>query len=68
MIEALNSRFKVIILMALAAIFVAGVLRHALHVYAGISPDDIRSDSLLLVCAMAIVVVFFRILRLRRYH
>jgi hypothetical protein len=65
MIDALNSRFKIIIFSAVAAILVAGFLRHTLHVYAGIAPEDIRSDSLLLVSAVGIVVVFLRLLRRR---
>jgi hypothetical protein len=62
-IKALNSEVKSIILVAFAAVLVAGVLRHTLHVYGGVSPEDIRSDSLLLVSAFAIVVVLFRIVR-----
>ena len=64
MIEALNSRFK-IVFMGLAAILIAGFLRHALHVYGGISREDIRADSLLLICAFGIVIVFFKVLRQR---
>jgi hypothetical protein len=63
MIEALNSQVRSILFVAFAAVLVAAVLRHTLHVYGGFSPKDIRSDSLLLVSALAIVVVFFRIVR-----
>jgi hypothetical protein len=63
MIEALNSRFKIIVFMGLAAILIAGFLRHALHVYGGISREDIRVDSLLLICAFGIVTVLFKVLR-----
>ncbi len=63
MIEALNSRVKGILFVAFAAVLVAGVLRHTLHVYAGFSREDIRSESLLLVSAVAIVVVLVRIFR-----
>ena len=65
MIEALNSRFKIIVFMGLAAILIAGFLRHVLHVYGGISREDIRADSLLLICAFGIVIVFFKVLRQR---
>jgi len=65
MIEALNSRFKIIVFMGLAAILIAGFLRHALHIYGGISREDIRADSLLLICAVGIVIVFFKVLRQR---
>jgi hypothetical protein len=49
--------------MALAAILVAAFLRHTLHVYGGVSPDDIRTTTLLLVAATGIVVVSSRLLR-----
>ena len=65
MIEALNSRFKIIVFMGLAAILIAGFLRHVLHVYGGISREDIRADSLLLICTFGIVTVFFKVLRQR---
>lgn len=63
MLNALNNQFKSIIVASLAAVVVAGVLRHTLHVYGGISPEDIRSDSLLLVAAAGIVGVFHKVLR-----
>lgn len=66
MIQPLNSRFKVVVLFAIAAVLVAGVLRHTLHVYGGIEPADIRADALLLVCALAIVAVVFNVSRSRR--
>lgn len=65
MLDTLNNRFKSIVGASLAAILVAGVLRHWLHVDAGISPDDIRSIALLLVAAVAIVVAFSKVFRVR---
>ena len=65
MIQALNSRFKIVMVLAFAAVLVAGILRHTLHVYGGIAPADIRSDSLLLVSAIAIVTLVFRASRRR---
>jgi hypothetical protein len=65
MIQALNSRFKVVVFLTFAAVLVAGILRHTLHVYGGIAPADIRSDSLLLVSAIAIVTLVFRASRRR---
>jgi DNA-directed RNA polymerase subunit RPC12/RpoP len=67
-VGSLSTKFKTITLMALAAILVAAILRHTLHVLAGISPGDIRSSSLLLICALGIVIVLFRIFLLRRSH
>jgi hypothetical protein len=65
MIEGLNSRFKIIAFMGLAAILIAGFLRHVLHVYGGFAREDIRADSLLLICAIGIVTVCFKVLRQR---
>jgi hypothetical protein len=65
MIQALNSRFKIVMILAFAAVLVAGILRHTLHVYGGIEPADIRSDTLLLLSAIAIVVVVFKVSRRR---
>jgi hypothetical protein len=65
MIEAVNSRFKSTMITALAAVLVAAILRHTLHVYAGVSREDIRLHALLAVCALAIVVVIFRFCRRR---
>jgi hypothetical protein len=65
MLDTLNERFKIIVGAALTALLVAAVLRHSLHVDAGISPDDIRSISLLLIAAMGIVVAFSKGLRRR---
>jgi hypothetical protein len=60
MIEAVNSRFKHTLITAFAAVLVAAILRHTLHVYVGISREDIRWNALLAVCVLAIVVVIFR--------
>jgi hypothetical protein len=65
MIEAVNSRFKYTMITAFAAVLVAAILRHTLHVYAGISREDIRLDALLAVCVLTIVVMIFRFRRRR---
>jgi hypothetical protein len=65
MIEAVNSRVKYTLITAFAAVLVAAILRHTLHVYAGISLEHIRLDALLAVCVWTIVVVTFRFCKRR---
>jgi hypothetical protein len=65
MIEAVNSRFRHTLITAFAAVLVAAILRHTLHVYARISREDIRWQALLAVCALTIVVMIFRFCRRR---
>jgi uncharacterized protein related to proFAR isomerase len=51
---------------ALAAVFTAAVLRHVLHVYGGISPEEIRADALLAVLTVAVATILFRGVSRRR--
>jgi predicted amidophosphoribosyltransferase len=66
MLQTINSRFKIVVIFTLAAVLVAAVLRHTLHVYGGMAPADIRSNTLLFVLAVATVMVVVRFLRRRR--
>jgi hypothetical protein len=45
--QAINARVKYTLLFLIAALLVAAVLRHTVHVYGGISPEEIRSATLL---------------------
>jgi len=65
MLNALNSRFRAIVSMTLAAILVAAFLRHTLHVYGGISREAIRADAILLIAGVTIVAMLLKILRTR---
>jgi hypothetical protein len=65
MIASLNSRFKAVLILALAAIATAAFLRHSIHMYAGISPANIRVDSLLVVSALAVVLLSLGLRRIR---
>jgi hypothetical protein len=53
-------RLRYLLLIVLAAILIAALLRHALHVYGGLSREDIRVDALLAAAVICMVVVFFR--------
>jgi len=50
-------RFRELAWVALAAVVTAALLRHALHVYGGLSRDDIRSDALIAMAAIVVVVI-----------
>ena len=55
-IEILNSRFRRVLVSLIAAVFVAAVLRHGLHVYGWISREDIRTGALI---ALPFAVLFY---------
>jgi hypothetical protein len=56
MFETLNARFRRVLVSLIAAVFVAAVLRHVLHVYGWISREDIRSGALI---AMLLTLLFY---------
>jgi hypothetical protein len=57
MMEALNSRFRNLLAFVVAALIVAGLLRHVVHVYGGIAPADIRWFALVSLAPLALVVL-----------
>jgi hypothetical protein len=56
MIQALNARFRHIIVAAFAAVIVAALLRHTVHVYGGYSREDIRAGALMAVPLFALML------------
>ena len=56
MFENLNARFRRVLVSLIAAVFVAAVLRHGLHVYGWISREDIRTGALI---AMLLALLFY---------
>jgi hypothetical protein len=59
-------RLRNFLLMVLAAILIAALLRHALHVYGGLSRENIRVAALLTAGGICIAVALFRRLYGRR--
>jgi len=45
--QAINARMKYTLLFFIAALLVAAVLRHTVHVYGGVSREEIRAAALL---------------------
>ena len=56
MFETLNARFRRVVVSLIAAVFVAGVLRHVLHVYGLMPREDIRTGAMI---ALALAVLFY---------
>jgi hypothetical protein len=44
----------------LAAILIAALLRHVLHVYGGLSREDIRADALIAVLVIVVTSILLR--------
>ena len=53
-------RLRYFLLLAFATVLLAALLRHVLHVYGGLSREDIRVDALLAALAIGVVAVLFR--------
>ena len=62
--QSINARVKYTLLFLVAALLVAAVLRHAAHVYGGVSREEIRAAALL---ALPAAIVAYHLLR-RRYR
>ena len=56
MFETLNARFQRVLISLIAAVFVAAVLRHVLHVYGSMSREEIRTVALM---ALPMAVFFY---------
>jgi len=62
--QAINARVKYTLLFLVAALLVAAVLRHTVHVYGGVSREEIRAAALM---ALPAAFVAYHLLR-RRYR
>ena len=47
--DSLNPRFRYVLAFLIGAVITAAVLRHAVHIYGGISREDIRAGALMAV-------------------
>ena len=60
MLDPRSFRLRNFLLVALATILVAALLRHVLHVYGGFTREDIRADALIFAVVVAVVAIFMR--------
>ena len=60
MLDPREFRFRYLIGIVLAAILIAALLRHTLHVYGGLSREDIRADALIAVLVIVLTSIVIR--------
>jgi hypothetical protein len=53
-------RLRYFLLIVLAAILIAALLRHVLHVYGGWSRENIRSNALIIALVISVAAIFLR--------
>jgi hypothetical protein len=58
--DSLDQRFRYVLAFLIGAVITAAVLRHAIHIYGGISREEIRTGALMAIPAVALAVIFFR--------
>lgn len=56
----LSLRLRFVLAFLLTAVITAALLRHVIHVYGGMSREEIRLDALLALPAVAAAIIFFR--------
>jgi hypothetical protein len=62
---SLDQRFRYVLAFLIGAIITAAVLRHVIHMYGGISREEIRADALMAIPCVALAIFFFRRSHLR---
>ena len=58
--DSLNLRFRYVLAFLIAAVITAAALRHGVHVYGGISPEETRNDAIMAIPAVALAIIVFR--------
>ncbi len=65
-VDPRNFRLRNFLAIAFAAVLTAAALRHVLHVYGGISREEIRANALLAILIVAVATVFYQRVSQRR--
>lgn len=60
MLDPREFRFRYLVGIVVAAILIAALLRHVLHVYGGLSREDIRADALIAVLVIVLTTILLR--------
>jgi hypothetical protein len=63
--DPLTFRFRYFVAIVFAAVVTAAVLRHVVHIYGGLSREDIRFDALVGVVLVSLVAIIYRRMRRR---
>jgi hypothetical protein len=63
--ESLDLRVRYVLAFVIGAVITAAALRHGVHVYGGISPEEIRNGSLVAIPAVALALIVLRKKRAR---
>ena len=58
--DSLDQRFRHVLAFLIGAVITAAALRHAIHIYGGISREEIRAGALVAVPAVALAIIIFR--------
>jgi LPXTG-motif cell wall-anchored protein len=65
-LKSLDSRFRRVLAFVFAAVITAATLRHAIHTYAGVPREEIRTNSLLALGAFVFLLIVTGIVFRRR--
>jgi hypothetical protein len=64
-LDSLNLRVRYVLAFMIEVVITGAVLRRGIHVYAGISPEEIRNGALVTIPAVALVLIVLRKKRAR---
>ena len=60
MLDPREFRLRYLVLIVVATVLIAALLRHVLHVYGGLSREDIRVDALIAALIVGVAAVLLR--------
>jgi ABC-type proline/glycine betaine transport system permease subunit len=58
--DSLNLRVRYVLAFMIGAVITAAALRHGVHVYAGIAPEEIRKGALVAIAVVALAIIVLR--------
>jgi len=53
-------RLRYLVVIGVVTILIAALLRHVLHVYGGLSPEDIRVDALIAALILGVAAIVYK--------
>ena len=66
LLDPRSFRLRNLLAIALAAVLTAAVLRHVLHVYGGITREEIRANAIVAMLIVSVATILFRQVSRRR--